>query len=456
MAKPKTMYLCAQCGYETSRWLGKCPQCDAWNSFTEETITPVMQNAKAKTRSATTASLKALQLTQMTENDTMRIKTGMGELDRVLGGGLVEGSVVLIGGDPGIGKSTLLLQICHTLAESGCVLYASGEESATQIKMRAQRVGIDNEGVYVLCENDMDIIEEQASVLNPSVLVVDSIQTVYRSELTSSAGSVTQVREATASLTRLAKTTGAAVFIVGHVTKQGAIAGPRVLEHLVDTVLYFEGDRQDSYRVLRAVKNRFGSTNEIGVFEMNENGMQEVPNPSALFISEREENVSGCSVVCSMEGTRPVLAEVQALCCPTSFGMPRRTSAGIDHNRMALLCAVLEKKVNLQLQQQDIYVNVVGGLRIDERCADLAVLSAIASSLLNKSIQNHTVALGEVGLTGEIRAVAQMESRLRECEKQGYQRVVMPEKNIQKYRNNGIELIGVQNARQALHALLEQ
>ena len=452
MAKAKTMYICAQCGYETSRWLGKCPQCESWNSFQEEAV-EVTPAAKASARRMSSGILRATKLNEMQQDDTRRLQTGMHELDRVLGGGLVRGSAVLIGGDPGIGKSTLLLQICRTLAEKGKVLYVSGEESAAQIKMRAHRLGIESDALYILCETDMDVIGEQARLIEPEVMVVDSVQTVYRPELPSGAGSVTQVREATALLTRFAKQTGAAVFIVGHVTKQGAIAGPRVLEHLVDTVLYFEGDRQDAYRVLRTVKNRFGSTNEIGVFEMLDHGMAEVPNPSALFLSEREQNVSGCAVMCTMEGTRPVLAEVQALCSFTTFGTPRRTSAGIDHNRMALLCAVLEKKVGLRLSDQDIYVNVVGGLRIDERCADLAVLAAIASSLQNKSIRNHSVALGEVGLTGEVRAVTQMEKRLQECAKQGYERVILPQKNIRKYQHIPIELIGIRAVSEALHVL---
>lgn len=454
MAKAKTMYLCAQCGYETSRWLGKCPQCESWNSFSEESV-EVTPTAKASARRMSSGVIRATKLNEMQNDETRRLQTGMDELDRVLGGGLVRGSAVLIGGDPGIGKSTLLLQICRTLAEKGKVLYVSGEESAAQIKMRARRLGIESEELYILCETDMDVIGEQARLIAPDVMVIDSVQTVYRPELSSGAGSVTQVREATAALTRFAKQTGAAVFIVGHVTKQGAIAGPRVLEHLVDTVLYFEGDRQDAYRVLRTVKNRFGSTNEIGVFEMRDTGMAEVPNPSALFLSEREQNVSGCAVMCTVEGTRPVLAEVQALCSFTTFGTPRRTSAGIDHNRMALLCAVLEKKVGLRLSDQDIYVNVVGGLRIDERCADLAVLSAIASSLHNKRIRDHSVALGEVGLTGEVRAVTQMEKRLQECAKQGYARVILPKKNMQKYQHIPIELVGIRTVSEALSALLE-
>ncbi len=455
MAKAKTIYICAQCGYETSKWLGKCPQCDSWNSFSEEVIAATNSKTPTSTRRST-ASLKAVTINEIKHDDTKRLATGMQELDRVLGGGLVEGSAVLIGGDPGIGKSTLLLQICETLAQKGRVLYASGEESTAQIKMRAQRLGVQSDNLFLLCENDMDLIEEQARLIQPTVLVVDSVQTVYKSDISSSAGSVTQVREATATLTRYAKQTGAAVFIVGHVTKQGAIAGPRVLEHLVDTVLYFEGDRQDAFRILRTVKNRFGSTNEIGVFEMNDKGMQEVLNPSALFVDQREQNMSGCSVICTLEGTRPVLAEVQALCSYTSFGTPRRTSAGVDYNRMALLCAVLEKKAHLRLNDQDIYVNVVGGLRIDERCADLGILAAIASSLKNKSIQNHTVALGEVGLTGEVRAVSQIETRLRECEKQGYQTVVMSEKNAKACKKQfQINIIGVKTIQQALEVLLE-
>lgn len=451
MAKDKIVYFCTQCGHESARWLGKCPACDNWNTFAEEKV--IQSGNKNSRRSAPAAKPQLLE--DITSDDAARYATGMQELDRVLGGGLVRGSAVLLGGDPGIGKSTLLLQISQTLSAKASVLYVTGEESAAQIKMRAQRLKLSSKNLFVLCESDLDAIEEQILALSPGVIVIDSIQTMHRQAFSSSAGSVLQVREATACLTQIAKQTGSAVFLVGHVTKQGAIAGPRVLEHLVDTVLYFEGDRQDAFRVLRTVKNRFGSTNEIGVFEMSDEGMLEVLNPSELFLSQRQEQVSGCAVLCAVEGTRPVLAEVQALCSSTSYGTARRTSTGIDYNRMVLLCAVLEKKLNFRLSDQDIFVNVVGGLRIEERCADLPVMAAIASSLLNRSIDAHAVAIGEVGLTGEVRAVNQIQKRAQECAKLGYKRLILPKKNVAVVQEKGIELIGVETVAQALGSLLK-
>lgn len=454
MAKAKTLYICAQCGYESGKWLGKCPQCDSWNSFSEELQSATASPSAPKRTSA--ASLRAKKLDEITGESAQRWATGSEELDRVLGGGLVWGSVVLLGGDPGIGKSTLLLQVAQELSKNSPVLYVSGEESLMQIKMRAERLSISSDDLLLFCETDMEAIEGQIFASGAGVVIIDSIQTMYRGELSSAAGSVTQVRESTASLARIAKQHGCAVVIVGHVTKQGAIAGPKVLEHLVDAVLYFEGDRQDDIRVLRTVKNRFGSTNEIGVFEMGETGMKEVKNPSELFVSEREIPVSGCAVTCTLEGTRPVLAEIQALCSYTAFGTPRRMSAGIDHNRMALLCAVLEKKVGLRLNEQDIYLNVVGGLRIDERSADLAVMAAIASSFQNRAIKAHVAAFGEVGLTGEVRAVNQVQKRVQECERLGYQSVVLPKKSLSFLKGQSIKLIAVQSVGEALNALMEK
>ena len=448
MAGKKSVYVCGECGYESGRWMGKCPGCEAWNTMVEEIQQP------ARPAAAEPAQSPRL-LREIGGSAVQRLPTGSAELDRVLGGGLVRGSAVLLGGDPGIGKSTLLLQVCHKLSQTMRVLYASGEESAQQIQMRAARLGLDGPELYVLCETDLDTIEGEARRLECGVLVVDSVQTVSRQAMSSAPGSVSQVREATTALTRLAKQTGAAVFIVGHVTKEGAIAGPRVLEHLVDTVLYFEGDRHDSFRILRAVKNRFGSTNEIGVFEMAGQGMREVSDPSALFLSEREEAVPGCAVHCALEGSRPVLVEVQALVCPTAFGMPRRMSAGVDYNRMLLLLAVLEKKLGLRLGDQDVYVNVAGGLKLEDRAADLAVAAAVVSSLRNIPLPWGTVCLGEMGLTGEIRPVSGVEKRMGECAKLGFTRLVLPRSNVPMERA-ALRIESVRTARDALRALFPE
>ncbi len=454
MAKLKTVYVCAQCGHESGKWLGKCPNCESWNSFSEEVTAP-KSAAPVKTARPGQAAQK---LHAVAENEQAeRLLTGYTEFDRVLGGGLVRGSAVLLGGDPGIGKSTLLLQMSGAVSQRADplrVLYASGEESAAQIKMRAKRLGIAPGEIYLLCETDLSILEGQIDALSPDIVIVDSVQTLRSDDSPGAPGSVSQVRDATAALTRIAKTNGASVFIVGHVTKQGAIAGPRVLEHLVDTVLYFEGDRHDSYRILRAVKNRFGSTNEIGVFEMAESGMCEVPNPSSLFLSHREHPMPGCALLCTLEGTRPVVAEVQALCCPTAFGTPRRTSAGIDYNRMALLCAVLEKKLGLRLSDQDIYVNIVGGLRVDERSADLAVVAAIASSLSERPIRPGFVAVGEVGLTAEVRGVVQAEKRAQECARLGFDALVLPKAKASELHIPNLQVAGVGNVAEALERLL--
>ena len=449
MAKKTTSFVCGECGYESGKWMGKCPGCGSWNTMVEEIRLPARQESAAVPDALLE---KPQRIGEIRPDNAIRSSTGMAELDRVLGGGLVRGSAVLLGGDPGIGKSTLLLQVCDELSKSMRVLYASGEESAAQIRLRAQRLGVTGKDLFVVAENDLEVILAQAEAAKCAVLVVDSVQTVYRQEVTSAPGSVTQVREATTALTRLAKQSGISVIIVGHVTKEGAIAGPRVLEHLVDTVLYFEGDRYESFRILRAVKNRFGSTNEIGVFEMREQGMKEVSDPSALFLSDRGTPLPGCAVVCVMEGSRPVLAELQALVCQTAFGTPRRMTAGLDHNRMALLIAVLEKKLGLRMGDQDAYVNIVGGLKVDERAADLAVAVALAASLRNAPVRKGTVVLGEIGLTGEVRAVSNAEKRVAECAKMGFERVILPRASRKGLSAAGMELIGVDTVAEAFEA----
>lgn len=415
MAKTqKTVYLCGECGYESGKWLGRCPNCDSWNTFVEAVPAPVARSA---------APARALPLKEVRADAARRVSTGMGELDRVLGGGIVCGSTVLLGGDPGIGKSTLLMQTADKLTFLGTVLYVTGEESAAQLKLRAERLGLGGE-IYLLAETDISVIEGEISRVKPDYLIIDSIQTMYCGEVTSAPGSVSQVRESTAFLTRTAKTTGCAVFIVGHVTKEGAIAGPRVLEHMVDTVLYFEGDRHDAFRLLRSVKNRYGSTNEIGVFEMREEGMAEIPDPSGLFLSGA--NASGCAVTCVMEGTRPMLVEVQALISSSPFNNPRRMTAGLDLNRLILLLAVLEKKAYLSLADKDVYANVVGGIRLEERACDLAEALCIASALLDVPLPPNAACLGEISLTGEIRPVSRMDKRMGECVRLGYTTLLVP------------------------------
>jgi DNA repair protein RadA/Sms len=415
MAKAqKTVFVCGECGYESGKWLGRCPNCDSWNTMVEAVPSPAQQ--------AGSSAARALPLAQVRADAAKRVSSGMGELDRVLGGGIVGGSTVLLGGDPGIGKSTLLMQTADRLAALGTVLYVSGEESAAQLKLRAERLGLRSD-ILILAETDISVIEAEALRVKPAYLIIDSIQTMYCGELTSAPGSVSQVRESTAFLTRIAKTSGCAVFIVGHVTKEGAIAGPRVLEHMVDTVLYFVGDRHDSFRLLRAVKNRFGSTDEIGVFEMRDTGMEEIPDPSALFLSGT--NAPGCAVCCAMEGTRPMLAEVQSLISASPFSNPRRMAAGLDPNRLILLLAVLEKKAFLSLADKDVYINVVGGLRLEERANDLAVAMCVASSLLEAPLPPHTACIGEISLTGEIRPVSRIDKRVSECARLGYGNVIL-------------------------------
>jgi len=454
MARAKTVFVCQSCGSESPKWLGKCPGCGNWNTYVEETLSP---NKAGKGAAGFWAKEKPVSIINIESSRDHRILTGMAELDRVLGGGIVPGSLILVGGDPGIGKSTLLLQTSHALARQGLrVLYISGEESARQTRLRAERLGALSENVFVLCETDMERIFAALDEVKPDFVVIDSIQTVYHPSIVSAPGSVSQVRECTGQFMRIAKVKGIATVLVGHVTKEGAIAGPRLLEHMVDSVLYFEGERHHTYRVLRAVKNRFGSTNEIGVFEMKENGLKEVANPSELFLSERPIGVAGSIVVASMEGTRPILVELQALVSPTTFPTPRRMSAGVDHNRLALILAVLEKRNGLYLQNQDAYVNVAGGVKLDEPAVDLAVAICIASSLRDKPTRPYDVVFGEIGLTGEVRAVSRIEQRVREAGKLGFKRVIMPEKSMKGWSApDNMEIIGVRTVSEALTAAFD-
>lgn len=451
MAKIKTRYICQHCGREANRWMGKCPECGNWNTFKEE-----ITDKKGRPKEYITAVNKPANINEIDLEGEIRFSTGIGELDRVLGGGIVPGSLVLVGGDPGIGKSTLLLQVSAALASgSGKVLYVSGEESLNQIKMRAQRLGLNSKELYLASETNIDAIQAYIESLKPAFVVVDSIQTAYHPDLESAPGSVSQVRECTACLLRLAKGSGIPVFIIGHVTKDGSIAGPRVLEHMVDCVLYFEGERHYIYRILRAVKNRFGSTNEIGIFEMGDSGLKEVKNPSEMLLSGRPVGVSGSVVVSSIEGTRPILIEIQALLSPTTFGMPRRMTTGLDYNRVILLMAVLEKRIGLNLANQDAYLNVAGGIRIDEPAVDLGIAAAIASSFKEIRINPLTVAIGEIGLAGEIRGVSYIESRVKEASKLGFNTCVIPEDNLKGLKNvEGINIVGVKTLRQGLEIIL--
>ena len=453
--KAKSRYICQQCGYESPKWLGKCPGCGAWNTLVEELVADAGRYAPKQPSGldgVTAAAPKKLK--DVGYETDVRIATGNRELDRVLGGGLVHGSLVLVGGDPGIGKSTLLLQICQSLGQNHTVLYVSGEESESQIKIRADRLGISTENLLLLSETNLDNAVFQAGSVRPAVMIVDSIQTMFRPDVTSAPGSVGQVREATHVLMRLAKEQNIAVFIVGHVTKEGSIAGPRLLEHMVDCVLYFEGERQQSYRVLRTVKNRFGSTNEIGVFEMKDCGLVEVDNPSEMLLSGRPKDASGSTVVCTLEGTRPVLAEVQALSSPTGFGMARRMATGLDYNRAVLLVAILEKKLGYSMQNQDVYINVVGGIKIVETATDLAVVLAIASNYHNFVIPPDTIILGEVGLTGEVRAISYAERRIVEAKKMGFSRCIVPLSNVKGLSAvKGIQIFGVQTVREAIRLI---
>ena len=449
--KTKTTFICQECGYTSPKWLGKCPGCENWNTMLEESFTP---SAKENTFFSTGAT--PVPIGEVTaESEGIRLGTGIGELDQVLGGGAVTGSLVLVGGEPGIGKSTLLLQICSSLTRHGNVLYISGEESDRHLKMRADRLSIQTDSLYVLSETNLDAAMVHIKALSPRVLIVDSIQTMFSPSIASASGSVSQVREVTLSLMRFAKETGTTVFLVGHVTKDGGIAGPRVLEHMVDCVLYFEGDRHQSYRILRAVKNRFGSTNEIGVFDMGDKGLTEVLNPSAMLLSERPENAPGSAVLCALEGSRPLLAEVQALVTPTGFGIPRRMASGMDLSRVNLLIAVLEKRVGLTLQNQDVYVNIIGGIRIDETAADLSVAAAIVSSAKGITIPPHMVFLGEIGLTGELRSIAHAEKRVMESVRMGFKEIIVPKVNAKALlmQDSSVRLIPAGTVREALSHL---
>ena len=448
MAKAKSVFVCNECGYESPKWLGKCPACNSWNTFFEQKVVESKNNASGKTVKEK-ASPQVLD--EVVGKRETRIDTGIGELNRVLGGGLVSGSLVLIGGEPGIGKSTLILELCDKITGGGKVLYVSGEESAEQVKIRADRLGIKNNNIMFLGETDIDVIEETILAMNPKLVIIDSIQTMYSEEITSAAGTVSQVREITARIMRICKGHQITTIIIGHVTKDGNIAGPRVLEHMVDTVLYLEGERYFSYRVLRSVKNRFGSTNEIGMFEMRNEGMVEIKNPSQILISEREDNPPGSIIVASMEGTRPLLIELQALTTPSVYGLPRRVANGIDYNRLTMLIAVLEKKSGIPLGAQDVYLNVVSGIRLVEPAVDLGTVLVVASSFRNFAISKDLVAIGEVGLTGEIRAVNMIDKRIKEAEKMGFKTCLIPESNKKLLKENyKIDIIGVRTINEAM------
>ena len=453
MAREKRKFVCQECGYTTPKTLGRCPSCKSWQSFAEEVETLI---TPSRQRGIGQASREPEPISQVTASEVERHLTGMLEFDRVLGGGIVPGSVVLIGGDPGIGKSTLLLQASDALSRNyGDVLYVSGEESVSQTKLRATRLGVMSDTLYVLCENNLEQIEKHIETRKPKVVIIDSIQAVYLSSIQSAPGSVTQVRECTGHLLICAKNRNIPVFLVGHVTKEGAIAGPRILEHMVDTVLYFEGERHHIYRVLRAIKNRFGSTNEIGIFEMQNTGLVDVMNPSEIFLSNREEQVSGSVIVSSMEGTRPLLMEVQALVVPTNYSNPRNTAAGVDRHRIALLIAVLNKRVGIDVGDADVFVNITGGLHVDEPGIDLGVLMAISSSHRDIPVDRQTVIIGEVGLGGEIRPVTHVDRRIREAAKLGFKRAIFPEYNRKNLDIDvDIELVGVSDVYDSLGALL--
>ena len=454
MAKAKTSaFFCQNCGYESAKWMGQCPGCKEWNTFVEELVDRKALSGSGKRKPASEA--KPVPLSSVVASNEERVSTNMKELDRVLGGGIVRGSLVLVGGDPGIGKSTLLLQVCRNLSAQGqSVLYVSGEESLQQIKIRAERIGTFTDHLQLLCETNLDLIREVIERQKPQIVVIDSVQTMYNDSVGSAPGSVSQVREATSVLMQIAKGMDISIFIVGHVTKEGVVAGPRVLEHMVDTVLYFEGDRHESYRILRGVKNRFGSTNEIGVFEMRAEGLAEVENPSEYMLSGKPADASGSVVACSVEGTRPILLEIQALICHSYFNNPRRTATGTDFNRVNLLLAVLEKRLGMQLSDCDAYVNIAGGIRMNEPAIDLGIVLAIISSKLDLTIDEKTICFGEVGLSGEVRGVTMAEQRVAEAAKLGFRRCLIPSVCMDAAKGiKGIELVGVSNVREALEAI---
>lgn len=453
MAKGRTTaFFCKECGYESAKWTGQCPACREWNTMVEEPVAKKASDRRPVIPERGRQKIQPVRLSEVSIEEQDRISTGYQELDRVLGSGIVAGSLVLVGGDPGIGKSTLLLQVCRNLAAEGHkVLYISGEESLKQIKLRANRIGRITGELLFLCETSLDDIQEAIQETKPEIVIIDSIQTMYREDVSSAPGSVSQVRESTNILLQIAKGMGISVFIVGHVTKEGVVAGPRVLEHMVDTVLYFEGERNASYRILRGVKNRFGSTNEIGVFEMQEQGLEEVENPSEYLLSGRPEEASGAAVACSLEGTRPILLEVQALVAQTNFGMARRTAAGTDYNRVNLLMAVLEKRCHYEMSRYDAYVNIAGGVRMNEPALDLAIVLALVSSLKDRPVNPKCIIFGEVGLSGEVRAVSMAEQRVREAIKLGFESCILPQVCLEKMKKvEGIDLHGVRNVREAI------
>lgn len=456
MAKIKTKYVCQSCGYENPKWLGKCPECMKWNTFVEEIEDKSSKSNHRETFVIDKSSQKPVNINSITIKHEERFSSGINELNRVLGGGIVRGSLVLVGGDPGIGKSTLLLQVSESVAQSGKkVLYISGEESESQIKMRAERLNAKSENLFIMAENNLNIIEHNLEGFDPDLIILDSIQTVFTPDIASAPGTVSQIKEGTSRFMRISKKMGISTFVVGHVTKEGALAGPKIMEHMVDTVLYFEGERYNTYRLIRAVKNRFGSTNELGVFEMSEKGLQELENPSKALISEKPENASGSVIVSTVEGTRPMLLELQALVSPTSFGIPRRTATGIDFNRVNLLLAVLEKRAGMQIQNQDVYLNIVGGIKINEPSMDLGVILSVASGFRNIPISGEVAVTGEVGLTGEIRGVSYIEKRISECRKLGFKKIIIPKSNYEAVKDiKGIEIWPVENVRQAINMVL--
>lgn len=447
--KEKSVFFCQECGYESAKWLGKCPGCGQWNTFVEELV-----SKQSNDTARLLPSSEPMTLQEIYYDDVLRIDTGIHELNRVLGGGMVPGALMLLAGDPGIGKSTLTMQLTGSIQMQEKILYVSGEESRQQLKMRAQRLGVSTDQLYILTENNLAVIEKHIDKIKPGLLILDSIQTVYLPEITSAPGSVSQLRECTGKLLQWAKGLGLSVIVVGHVTKDGSVAGPRVLEHMVDTVLFFEGERHNHFRVLRALKNRFGSTNEIGVFEMQEQGLRQVHNPSEVFLSERPQDTIGSVVVPCMEGTRPVLVELQALVASSPYGQPRRMTNGADYNRTAMLLAVLEKKMRLPIGNQDIYLNVVGGLKVDEPAIDLGIIAALVSSMQNRPLLDDAVVMGEVGLTGEVRTVNFLDKRLIEAEKMGFRVAVVPQGNLKSGQKYPIEVKGVRNVGEALRVLL--
>lgn len=450
--KAKSVYICSDCGYESAKWVGKCPNCGAWNTMEEDIVVTVKNQSVAK---ASRVSANAIPLSQIDFNGESRTVTGISELDRVLGGGIVKGSVILLSGDPGIGKSTILLQICNALQRGNRILYVSGEESAFQIKMRAGRIGVESDNVSIMTETDIQAVCEYIKTSKPDLVMIDSIQTMQISEISSAPGSIVQVRESTNMLLHTGKDLGIPIFIVGHVNKGGDIAGPKVMEHIVDTVLYFEGERNQSYRILRGIKNRFGSTNEIGVFEMTDVGLKEVENPSAMLLSGRMSDVSGGCITCVMEGTRPILAEVQGLVTPSGFGNARRTATGFDYNRLNLLLAVLEKRLGLIFSNHDAYVNIVGGMRLDEPAADLAVAMALFSGLRDIPIEENIIAFGEIGLSGELRSVPRAQSRINEAARLGFSKCILPKACIKQITScpDSLELIGVRSLKEAISVI---